>query len=130
MEEAISDADAATAPSVDAVTDTGVVCSPCNVGFGVLEECSSEADTVCAPCSSGTFSDVLSTVASCQPCDECASHAFAVTSCDATHNSQCMSCNEANPEDFRAKPLDGVTKRVSPAKSDFRKRNAPGRSAY
>ncbi|KAM8967193.1 tumor necrosis factor receptor superfamily member 16-like [Pelodytes ibericus] len=73
----------------------GESCSPCPPGFGVAVPCGA-SDTVCEPCTDGTFSDSYSATERCLACSVCRGPAQALESvCTRERDSICK-CQEGH----------------------------------
>lgn len=65
-------------------------CSTCNRGEGVVRQCGSMGDTVCATCGPGTFSEAVRPTGPCQPCARCSENEVEIRSCLPQSDTLCM----------------------------------------
>ncbi|XP_063306924.1 tumor necrosis factor receptor superfamily member 16-like [Pelobates fuscus] len=70
-------------------TSNGECCSLCDPGYGVAVPCG-DKDTVCKPCTDGTFSDSSSVTDKCQPCSSCEGPSQSIeSSCTSKSDTVC-----------------------------------------
>ncbi|XP_062847863.1 tumor necrosis factor receptor superfamily member 16 [Trichomycterus rosablanca] len=72
---------------------TNSLCAPCNAcgrGEGAVRACGAAGNTVCQPCSTGTFSEAKSPVQTCSPCSGCEENEVEIRACQANSDTLCM----------------------------------------
>ncbi|XP_054755196.2 uncharacterized protein LOC129261162 [Lytechinus pictus] len=65
-----------------------LVCDSCSPGYGVSQDCSPISNTVCLPCSMGTFSTTVSATDRCEACSDCRGRVMA-KECSPISDSVC-----------------------------------------
>lgn len=73
--------------------ETDAVCAPCATcsrGEGVVRACGHAGNTVCQPCSPGTFSEEKSSSQTCMPCSRCKEDEVEIRSCQPKSDTLCM----------------------------------------
>lgn len=71
----------------------GNECRLCKPGYYASRLCSETHDTVCKPCSIGTFSPKSNVFRQCSPCSICDIGEFVLKECSKSRNTVCMSCD-------------------------------------
>ena len=73
-------------------TLTTLDCTACAAGSGVVTSCTTDADTICAPCAPGFYNSDSSAHAQCKVCSSCDANFFELTPCSSTADTHCESC--------------------------------------
>nr|XP_005990787.1 PREDICTED: tumor necrosis factor receptor superfamily member 16-like [Latimeria chalumnae] len=76
--------------------NSSAVCLPCDAcpqGFGVVERCGPQQNTVCAICPEGFFSETLSLSEVCLPCTVCGEDKKEISECKAISDALCLDKN-------------------------------------
>ncbi|XP_045177105.2 uncharacterized protein LOC123537452 isoform X2 [Mercenaria mercenaria] len=68
-------------------------CRTCKPGYYVSRRCTEYHDTVCKPCSKGTFSSVHNVFRNCAPCSKCDLGEFVLKPCSKHKDTICESCS-------------------------------------
>ncbi|KAL4225006.1 hypothetical protein ACF0H5_015701 [Mactra antiquata] len=72
----------------------GKECRMCKPGYYASRQCTKSHDTVCKPCSKGTFSTVSNVFPSCSLCSRCDVGEFAVKDCTKHSDTVCKLCSD------------------------------------
>lgn len=68
-------------------------CRLCKPGYYASRQCTEQHDTVCKPCSNGSFTKVHNVFKTCIPCSQCAGGEFVVKECSKRSNTECRTCS-------------------------------------
>ncbi|KAG8004829.1 Tumor necrosis factor receptor superfamily member 6B [Nibea albiflora] len=92
MRAALTDAVSAprtTFTSRDPITGVSVECDSCPPGTYLRARCTSTLKSVCAPCPSGSFTELWNYIGKCLRCGVCGQHQVEKTACTADKDCQC-----------------------------------------